>query len=65
MSIFGTIMDKIFHHPAATAAPVAPVAASAAVAAAPAPATDMEIKAAPVDVEAVLTAMAANGNGGN
>lgn len=65
MSIFGTIMDKIFHHPvakAATAAPVAPTAAgSAALAAAPA----AQAPAAPVDVEAVLTAMAAHGDGGN
>ncbi|WBO24372.1 DUF3597 domain-containing protein [Sphingomonas abietis] len=67
MSIFGTIMNKIFHHgqaaPAAAAAPVSPAAtpaaapaalaaASAAVAPAPAPA------AAPVDVEAVLTQIA-------
>ncbi len=60
MSLFGRIMDKIFHHPAAaatTAAPVAPTAAGTA----PAAATP----AAPVDVEAVLTAMAAHGNGGN
>jgi len=65
MSIFGTIMDKIFHHPiakAATAAPVAPsVAGSAALAASPA----AQVQAAPVDVEAVLTAMAAQGDGGN
>lgn len=65
MSLFGRIMDKIFHHPiaaAATAAPVAPSAAgSAALAASPA----AKVPAAPVDVEAVLTAMAANGNGGN
>jgi 3-oxoacyl-ACP reductase-like protein len=65
MSIFGTIMDKIFHHPAAAAAPAAaaptaptaPAVAPAAAAVEPAP--------APVDVEAVLTAMAENGNGGN
>ena len=65
MSLFGRIMDKIFHHPAATAAaapPVAPTAAgSAALAAAPA----AQATAAPVDVEAVLTEMAAHGNGGN
>ena len=65
MSLFGRIMDKNFHHPiaaAATAAPVAPSAAgSAALAASPA----AKVPAAPVDVEAVLTAMAANGNGGN
>jgi len=65
MSFFGRIMDKIFHHPAAaaaTAAPVAPTAAgSAALAASPA----AQIPTGPVDVEAVLTAMAAHGNGGN
>ena len=60
MSIFGSIMSKIFHHgaeaaPAAPAAPAATDAASAPVAdAAPAAAS-----AAPVDVEAVLAAMAA------
>lgn len=60
MSLFGRIMDKTFHHPAAaatvpaTAAPAAPVAAGTPAA-----------PAAPVDVEAVLTQMAANGNGGN
>lgn len=64
MSLFGTIMDKIFHHPAAAAA--APAAAPTATAVAPAatPAATAAT-AAPVDVEAVLTAMAANGNGGN
>ena len=55
MSIFGTILGKIFHHGAAAApagsAPGAP--AAAAPAAAPAPA------AQPVDVEAVLTQLAA------
>lgn len=48
MSIFGSIMSKIFHHPQAQAAPVA---AAAPAAAAPAPVE-------PVDVEAVLTVMA-------
>ncbi|UAK25638.1 DUF3597 domain-containing protein [Sphingomonas nostoxanthinifaciens] len=62
MSIFGTIMNKIFHHgqaapaaaaPAAVAQPQAPAAAPAApAAAAPAPQQ-------PVDVAAVLTQMAA------
>ena len=53
MSIFGSIMSKIFHHPQAQAAPQpVPAAASAAApAATPAPAE-------PVDVEAVLTIMA-------
>jgi hypothetical protein len=58
MGIFATIMDKIFHHP--TAAPQAAQSSSAP--AGPAPA------AAPVavDVEAVLTQMAAQkGGGGN
>ncbi len=66
MSLFGRIMDKIFHHPAAVAAsapPVAPTAAgSAALAASPA----AQATAAPVDVEAVLMQMAeAHGGGGN
>jgi hypothetical protein len=59
MSIFGTILSKIFpsSHPAITA-PAAPPAAdpTTAPAAAPAPAAAAE----PVDVEAVLTAMQAN-----
>lgn len=60
MSIFGKIFDKIFHHKTAAAPAPAPTAASpAAPAAAPAP-------AAPVDVEAVLTELAAQkGGGGN
>ena len=66
MSIFGTIMDKIFHHPIATAATAAPVAPSAAGSAALAAAPAAQAPAAPVDVEAVLTAMAAEkGGGGN
>lgn len=64
MSIFGTIMNKIFHHGAAAPAPSPAVAATphpapaAAPASAPvaAPATT---PAQPVDVEAVLTQMAA------
>jgi len=60
MSIFSAILDKIFHHPSAAAAPAAPAAAapqSPAPAAAPAQA---------VDVEAVLTQMAnQKGGGGN
>jgi len=62
MSIFGSIMSKIFHRGQAQAAPAPkPTAASPAPAPAPAPAagaappsTAME----PVDVEAVLTVMA-------
>jgi 3-oxoacyl-ACP reductase-like protein len=57
MSIFGKIMDGIFHHPAAAAAAPAPGSVAAPVAAAPAapaaaPATPQ------VDVEQVLTIMA-------
>jgi len=55
MSIFSSIMSKIFHHPKAQStpqpAPAAAPAAPAAPQAAPAPAE-------PVDVEAVLTIMA-------
>jgi 3-oxoacyl-ACP reductase-like protein len=61
MGIFGSIMDKIFHHPSATAAPAptpaAPAAAPAAPAAAPAPQPS-------VDVGAVLSEMASLKNGG-
>jgi 3-oxoacyl-ACP reductase-like protein len=66
MSLFGSIMDKIFHrHPAATpsAPPVDPVAPAAQ--AAPAP-TAAAPPPEPVDVEAVLSALAAEkGGGGN
>jgi 3-oxoacyl-ACP reductase-like protein len=60
MSIFGSIMSKIFHHPKAqpaTAVPQAAQPAPAAAAAAPAPqaaAAPMQ----PVDVAAVLDVMA-------
>jgi len=67
MSIFGSIMSKIFHHPQAKAAPAQPQAQAAPQATAPpaqpaqpapqpaaAAATPME----PVDVAAVLDAMA-------
>lgn len=68
MSIFGTIMNKIFHHgqaaaPTSAAAAPSPAAApapapqAAAPAAAPAEATTAA-PAQPVDVEAVLTQMA-------
>ena len=70
MSIFGTIMDKIFNHgsaaPAATsAAPQAPAGGGQAATAAPAPAA--QPAAAPnVDVGAVLAEMASmKGGGGN
>ncbi len=63
MGIFGTIMDKIFHHPAAAApAPAAPAAApTPAPAAAPTPAA---APAASVDVGAVLAEMASLKDGG-
>jgi len=63
MGIFGTIMDKIFHHPAAApqAAPAAPAAADPAAAApAPAPAPAPQT----VDVGAVLSEMASMKDGG-
>ncbi len=62
MSLFATIMDKIFHHSAAKAAP-APAAAATAPAATPAaPAAQPQ-----VDVEEVLKIMASQtpGGGGN
>lgn len=72
MSIFGTILNKIFHHasapapsPAPTVAPTAGHATAPAQAPAPAPAP-APTPQQPVDVEAVLTKMAASkGNAGN
>ena len=67
MSIFGAIMDKIFHHPAASPAPAAPAAPEQAAAPAPqaAPAAPAQ-PAEPVDVEAVLAKMAEEkGDGGD
>lgn len=64
MSLFSSIMSKIFHRKPATAsaATPAPQAASAAPAAAPVQAAP----AAPVDVEQVLSEVAAQkGGGGN
>ena len=71
MSIFGSIMSKIFNHPAAAAAPAAepaadapaadtPTAAASAPAEAPEPAAapPAASPAQPVDVEAVLTDLA-------
>lgn len=56
MSIFGTILQKIFHHGGQPApAQAAPVPAAAAT---PAPAPAAAPAAAPVDVEAVLTQIA-------
>ncbi|WP_419826632.1 DUF3597 domain-containing protein [Sphingomonas sp.] len=72
MSLFGTIMQKIFHHGAAKPAPApaapAPAATPTAVpppqAAQPAP--QQATPQAPVDVEAVLSEMAGQkGGGGN
>ena len=63
MSIFGNIMNKIFHHPAA-AAETAPAPDTAA--ATPAAAGGATAGATAVDVGAVLSAMAsAKGGGGN
>jgi hypothetical protein len=72
MSIFGSIMNKIFHHPAAASAPAqsspqgspAPTSGgdTATIAAAPAPTTTPQN----VDVGAVLSEMASmKGGGGN
>lgn len=75
MSLFGSIMQKIFHHgaaaPAAASSPTpAPAPAPAAAAAPATPASPVAAApaqpAAPVDVEAVLTQMAGeHGGGGN
>jgi hypothetical protein len=68
MSIFGNILNKIFHHETAKAAPVPTPAASTAPASAPpvAPAIAPQA-AASIDVGAVLEAMAAmkGDHGGN
>ncbi len=65
MNIFGAIMDKIFHHPAAQAA-AAPTAAPQAAAAPATAAAPVASAPAPVDVEAVLSQMAQEkGGGGN
>ena len=60
MSIFGSIMSKIFHHPQAQkAAPAAPQPVPAtATAAAPQAAAPAPTPMSAVDVEAVLTVMA-------
>lgn len=63
MGIFSSIMNKIFHKKPAEA-PAAPAAAPAA--AAPTPAAAPAAPPEPVDVEAVLTQIAAlKGGGGN
>jgi hypothetical protein len=74
MSIFGNILDKIFHHDTANAAsPAAPSPAEAPAPADPAPTQPADTTAstapdaAPVDVGAVLEAMASmkQDHGGN
>jgi hypothetical protein len=64
MSIFGTIMNKVFHHKAAPAA--APAAPQASTQATPAAAAQPASTATPqaVDVGAVLSEMAAMKDGG-
>ena len=63
MSIFGKIMDKIFNR---GAKPAAPAGAPSSAAPHPNPAPGTPVAAAPVDVEAVLTQLAASkGGGGN
>ena len=65
MSLFSSIMNKIFHRKPRPGAQPAPAAAAPRPAAAPV-AQPAPAPAAPVDVEAVLTEMAAeNGGGGN
>jgi len=65
MSIFGTIMNKIFHHSSPAPTPAAAPAQQAAPAAAQA-APQPQPQPAPVDVGAVLEQMAAaKGGGGN
>ena len=62
MSLFSSIMDKIFHRKPKVAAPAAATASAPAAAAAPAAAP----APAPVDVEAILVEIAAEkGGGGN
>ena len=64
MSIFGSIMNKIFHHGSDAAA--APAASAPATPATPTPAPAAAAASAPVDVGAVLSEMAATkGGGGN
>ena len=63
MSIFGAIMDKIFHRKTAAPAPAPAAPTAAPKPAAPAPAAAL---AQPVDVEAVLSQLAeSKGGGGN
>jgi hypothetical protein len=74
MALFSSIMDKIFHHPAAKAAQPAPAQAAAPGAApqpaaapavpTPAPQAAQPQAMAQVDVEAVLSKMAEDAGGG-
>ena len=65
MGIFGSIMDKIFHHPSATAAPApAPTPVTPEPAAAPAAPVAAPAAQQSVDVGAVLSEMASLKNGG-
>jgi nucleoid-associated protein YgaU len=61
MGVFSSIMDKIFHHAAASPAPVAQAATAAP---APAAAVATAPPAQAVDVEAVLTQLASQKAGG-
>jgi len=68
MSVFGSILSKIFHHkaPEKAAPAAAPAATAPAAAPAAAPVAAAAPPAAPVDVEAVLTQLASQkGGGGN
>ncbi len=62
MGIFSTIMDKIFHHPAAVPA-ATPSAAPSTSAVSNTPPASAPVAAQPVDVEAVLTKIAADKGG--
>jgi 3-oxoacyl-ACP reductase-like protein len=67
MSLFGKIMDKIFHRksaPAAAPAAPRPQAAPAATGATAPPSAQPAPAPEPVDVDAVLTEMAAQAGGG-
>lgn len=69
MGIFSSILNKIFHHPAATPAAAprpTPTATPAQPTAAPTAAPQAAAPQQPVDVEAVLSKMAeSKGGGGN
>lgn len=65
MSIFGSILSKIFHHGTAAAPAAAPPPAAPATTAAPAPApASPPPPSQPVDVGAVLSEMASMKDGG-